>query len=358
MAVELHVIVETDPYTDVDRPGAGQFESPDVIAASRHLVQALAEAAPPGCGIVVDHAAGGGIDLPRVRQRELGRSRADLGHQWQWGLNTGYPRGLVHSASLLAPLTKHDRYDDQHQVVVTLWDLRAWLDPDALPKAWVTWQRAMLKRAVKHADAFVVPSHALGAALEEIAPVRDRIRVVPVGGSAAFEPRALGAEPEPFAIVVADSPDATTTAVAAALENDLDVAILDCASQADASESLARAGIDASRVQFASPSSEAERAALLHRAAVLVSASEAVVWPWRVAEALQVGVPIVTVPNTIVADLVADAAKIVPFEALAAGIRDAVGAQSRQLSVLGVDRSASFSWRSTAEQIWALHADL
>jgi hypothetical protein len=37
---------------------------------------------------------------------------------------------------------------------------------------------------------------------------------------------------------------------------------------------------------------------------------------------------------------------------------DAVGAGARRLSVLGNDRSRAFSWLSSAERLWALHADL
>src|SRR5690606_2841463 len=78
----------------------------------------------------------------------------------------------------LAPLVKHDRVHDPDQTTITLWDLTAWEAPQTLPKTEVAWQRAMLKRAVKHADAVVVPSHAIGERLGEIAPLSDRIRVI------------------------------------------------------------------------------------------------------------------------------------------------------------------------------------
>lgn len=358
MAVELHVIVETEPYVGVDQPGVLTFESSDVIAAGQHVLRALAETAPAGCAVVAEHAQAGSVSIPRVRDHSLGRARADIGHQWQWGLNSGYPRGLVHSASLFAPLTKHDRYDDQHQVVVTLWDLRAWLEPESIPAEWVTWQRAMLKRAVKFADAFVVPSHALAAQLEEIAPVRDRIRVVPVGVGGAFSPRALRVAPESLAVVVAASEEQTVAAVRAALAQGLSVQVLDSPNSTGLEAQLADVGLDMSAITVSGFLPDDERTGLLHRAAVLVNTANSPVWPWRVAEALQVGVPIVSLASAGVQDLVADAAIITPLESLSDAIAAAAGPESRRLRVLAIDRSASFSWRSAAEQLWALHADL
>lgn len=334
MAVELHVVVEVAPYIGVDQPGTATFESPDVVAAGDAVLRALAATAPAGCGVVADHSNEGSFNIRGVRDHSLGRSRGDIGHQWQWGLNAGYPRGLVHSVSLLAPLTKHERHEDQHQVVVTVWDLRPWLSPETLPAEWVTWQRAMLKRAVKHADAIIVPSHGLGAQLEQLVRVPGRIRVIAPGVADAFEPRALTTQPEQLAAIVAASP----------------------ADAALAEQAARDAGLEPVVINAETP--VAERAELLARAAVLVNASDAPVWPWRVVEALQVGVPVVTVPSALVSEVVADAAIIAEPSELSAAITSATTTQARKLSVLGRDRSASFSWRAAAEQIWSLHADL
>jgi hypothetical protein len=73
-------------------------------------------------------------------------------------------------ADSLAPLVKHDRVHDNDQTVVTMWDLSAWERAGEMPRTAVTWHRAMLKRAVKHADAVVVPTHAMAHHLAEIAP--------------------------------------------------------------------------------------------------------------------------------------------------------------------------------------------
>ena len=85
---------------------------------------------------------------------------------------------MIHSPTLMAPLVKHDRVHDHDQTVVTVWDLRAWESPDELPRPRVMFERAMLKRAVKYADAVVVPTHALAQRLGGIARLGDRVRVI------------------------------------------------------------------------------------------------------------------------------------------------------------------------------------
>ena len=53
---------------------------------------------------------------------------------------------------------------------MTVWDLRPWESPAELPRSVVGWHRAMLKRAVKYADAVVAPTHSMAERLAEIAP--------------------------------------------------------------------------------------------------------------------------------------------------------------------------------------------
>ncbi len=97
-------------------------------------------------------------------------ARRELATSWQLGIAAGAGGGMIHAPSLMAPLVRHDRVYDHDQTVVTVWDLAPWEAPDELPRTQVLWHRAMLKRAVKHADAVVVPTHAHAEALRVIAP--------------------------------------------------------------------------------------------------------------------------------------------------------------------------------------------
>ncbi|WP_271727570.1 hypothetical protein, partial [Bacillus licheniformis] len=67
---------------------------------------------------------------------------------------------MIHGTGLFAPLRKHDRRAGD-QTVVTIHDVLAWTNPEAMSSTAVAWQKGMLKRARKHADAVVVPTHAL-----------------------------------------------------------------------------------------------------------------------------------------------------------------------------------------------------
>ncbi len=96
--------------------------------------------------------------------------------------------GMVHAPSVLAPLAKHDRFREPgHQTVVTVHDVVPWTHPETLTPRGVHFHRAMVKRAWKHADAVVVPTHAVADALNRIHRFDDRLRVIggaPSGGSA------------------------------------------------------------------------------------------------------------------------------------------------------------------------------
>ena len=170
---------------------------PDLALASRELALALIEAAPTGCeveAIVPSVPAARADALSRevpglAGLHKVALARRELSAALQLGVATGIGGGMIHSPTLFAPLVKHDRVHDNDQTVVTLWDFRAWEAPDELPRTTVGWQRAMLKRAAKHADAIVVPTHSMAGQLEDFAPrLSERVRVV------------SGAAPEGFAV--------------------------------------------------------------------------------------------------------------------------------------------------------------
>ena len=94
-------------------------------------------------------------------------ARRELAAAWQLGLTTSPGGGIIHAPGLFAPLRRHDRSAGGDQVVVTVHDLLAWTHPESLTNASVAWHRAMMKRARKHADAVVVPTHALAERLAD-----------------------------------------------------------------------------------------------------------------------------------------------------------------------------------------------
>ncbi|MGB4137166.1 MAG: glycosyl transferase, partial [Microbacterium sp.] len=130
---------------------------PDQAAASLGLAEGLVATAPRGCAVAAIVPNGAETAMAGIEEvRTLSLGRRELAAAWQMGIARGVGGGLIHAPTMMAPLVRHDRVHDNDQTVATLWDLNAWEAPELLPKTAVAWQRGMLRRAVKHADAVVV----------------------------------------------------------------------------------------------------------------------------------------------------------------------------------------------------------
>lgn len=302
--------------------------------------------------------------LHDVRALLLGRG--ELVATWQLGIAPGVGGGLIHAPSLMAPLVRHDRSNDNDQTTVTLWDLNAWEAPESLTKAQVVWQRAMLKRAVKHADAVVVPSHAMAHRLAEIALLGDRVRVIagapPDGFRApdnARQRRAALQIPERYIVIVGDV-ESVFAGLGAAASAGVDVVLLDAVEGSEPmfADAAAAAGLPEWRVHVRGSLEDEDRAAVLGGASVFVATSTVSAWPWRAVEAMAMSVPLVAVDSGVHHDVLADGGAVVSASDLPDAVIDALGAGARRLQVLAADRSRAFSWASSAERLWALHADL
>lgn len=340
---------------------------PDLAWSGMELATALVQTAPTGCDVEAIVPAGAEVGIPGIAgTHRLSLARRELAAAWQLGLVPGVGGGLIHSASLMAPLVRHDRVNDNDQTTVTLWDLRAWDEPEALPKATVAGQKAMLKRAVKHADAVVVPTHSIAERLGELAKLRGRIRVIPGAMPSGFvvpfdatERRSALSLPDGYLVLTgtAASLGAGFRAAAAAGK---DAVVLDAAegSEPRLAEIASAAGLPESRAHIRGSLPAEDRAAALAGASALVATGTVEAWPWRVLEAMALGVPVVAGDSAIHRDVIVDGGSVVDEEDLPDAVVDAVGAGARRLSVLAADRSRAFSWLGAAERVWGLHADL
>ncbi|MFT4221285.1 MAG: glycosyltransferase [Microbacterium sp.] len=363
----------------------------DLAAASMSLARGLVAATPPGCEV-----AGIVPSCPPDQLEQLGRDvagladvhravlpRRELAAAWQLGAVPGVGGGMIHSPTLFAPLARHDRVHDHDQTVVTLWDLSAWESPDELPRPAVAWQRAMLKRAVRHADAVVVPTHAMAVRLADRAQLGERVRVVAGAPAVGFASppdaparrEALGLPPD-YAVVSASlAPSAGLSlglsAVAHALraDPDLHVVVLG-AGEGDepaVADAAAAAGIPERRVHVRDGRERGDRAAVTGGARAFVAPARQSAFPWRVLEALELGVPVVAAASDVHAEVVFDGGLVVgrpdaevDAEELGAAVQTATGdtQAAARLRVLATDRARAFSWREAAERVWQLHADL
>ena len=341
-----------------------QVVDPDVAEASLGLASGLIATAPHGCDVEAI-TCGGDPSLPGLaRIRSLGRSRAQIAASWQLGIAPGVGGGLIHAPSLMAPLVRHDRANDHDQTVITLWDLRAWEAPSALPKTTVAWQRAMLRRAVKHADAVVVPTHSFIDRLAVIAGFGDRVRVI-----AGAPPRRFAAPADAAAVrselgipgellVASGTAETLAPAFRAAAELDLDVLVLDVpeGQEPKLADAAAAAGLAERRMHARGALSPLERAAALSAAQVHVATDPVAAWPWRTVEAMALGVPTAAIDTDVNRDVLADGGTLADAADLAEAAISIAG--DARAAVLAGDRGRAFSWGSTAERVWALHADL
>jgi glycosyltransferase involved in cell wall biosynthesis len=347
---------------------------------SCQIARALVRTAPAGCEVAGILPAVPEGDVAEVHAKVPGLAditraalpRRELLAAWQLGIAPGIGGGLIHSPTLVAPLVKHDRVHDNDQTVVTLWDLTAWENPASLGRAAVASQKAMLKRAVRHADAVVVPTHAHAERLADIAGLGSRIRVI------------AGAAPDGF-IVPSDEVGrrrfldlpaeyVLLSAAASGLDEGLEaiahavpsaaVVVMDVAEGGEAAiaERAAAAGIREAQLHPRGELDAADRAAVLAGATVFIAPDADTAFPWRLVEALTVGAPVVAADTGVHREVIVDGGVLAATgaEGLAEGLQRvaATDAERRRFAVLSADRGRAFSWSDHAGRVWQLHADL
>lgn len=339
----------------------------DEARAARDLVVGLIETAPTDCTVEAIVPSGASLDIDGVASvRPLGLRRRELAASWQLGIVPGVGGGLIHAPSLMAPLVKHDRVHDHDQTAVTVWNLSAWEAPSTLPKSTVAWQRGMLRRAAKHADAVVVPSHAMAERIGEIAKLGDRVRVIAGAPPTGFAiPADAASRRESLSlplryVLLSGSAEELEHGFRAAAAADVDAVVLDAAegSEPGLADAAAAAGLSERRAHVRGTLSDEDRAAVLGGASAFVATSMRSAWPWRAMEALALSVPVVAADSGVHRDAIAEGGALVAPQEIPDALADAVGVGELRLRVLAGDRAKAFSWASSAERVWALHADL
>ncbi|MFB8386164.1 glycosyltransferase [Microbacterium sp. NPDC055910] len=351
----------------------------DLAEASRELTQALIAGAPDRCEVAAIVPAGPEFDaVPGLADvRRLALARRELATALQRGIGFGIGGGMIHSPTLLAPLVRHDRMHDSDQTVVTVWSLAAWETPDEVGRGSAGWQKAMVKRAVKHADAVVVPTHSLADGIRQIAPkLGDRIRVIAGASPRGFavptdevgRRRALDL-PEGF-VLLAGGPlpsDALSAGFAAVAASgvDLPVVVIDVdeGHEPAVAELASAAGLPERRLHVRGTLDPGDRAAVYGASVAFVAPSHRAAFPWRVVDALTLGVPVIAADSAVHREVIVDGGVLVAG-ADAGELGDALGDalssvdSAGRLGVLAGDRGRAFSWREAAGRVWQLHAEL
>ncbi|WP_223694569.1 glycosyltransferase family 4 protein [Leifsonia poae] len=360
---------------------------------AEELTRQIVATAPAGCEVegIVSNVPPETIDeltarLPGIaRITRLPLARRELTMAWQSGLALPGARGMIHAPSLLAPLRKHDRLDAGEQITVTVHDVLPWTFPESLPTTSVLWHKAMAKRMRKHADAIVVPTHAVASQLAEFVDLGDRVRVI--GGAPATALRLppdaderaerLGL-PERYALTLGSimprkgiAPLIRAVARPEVQGIPLLIAGPDRFGDGSATGVSAAAGLPEDRVRALGFLDDADLAVALDRATVFVFPSLAEGFGLPIVEAFKFGTPVIHSDDPALVEVAAGAGLVVErpatpdddagySERLAAAIGRVLGDDEfrARLSVLSADRARAFSWRDSAERVWQLHADL
>lgn len=353
------------------------------------LARALVETAPRGCDVEGIVSSSPPDDYERVMREVPGLAglyktslaRRELAAAWQLNMTTSPGGGMIHGTSLFAPLRRHDRSTDGNQVVVTVHDVLAWTHPEALSAASVAWQKGMLKRARRHADAVVVPTHALAERLAQIADFGDRVRVIgtaPRSGlvvAADRDERAarLGLPDDYLVVSGTLEPRRGVVDVLGALGRPgvPEIPIVVIGPQSWGDQHLANVaeevGVDPRRVRHFDELDAADLAVVIAGATAFVAPAHDAGSGTEVIEAFSLGTPVIHSDLPAYVEVAADAGMTVPVgvgdgfaDRLASAITSVVEhpALAERLAIAGSDRSRAFSWRDSADRVWQLHADL
>ncbi len=355
---------------------------------TEELTRALIQTAPGGCrveGIVsalppekIAVIEDGLPGLGQLHRTTL--PRRELAAAWQLGIVPTLGSGMIHSPSLLAPLRRHEREFDQTQIVVTIHDTLAWSHPKSLTPTSVAWHKAMAKRARKHADAIVVPTHAVAEQLADIIDFGDRVRVI--SGAVATtlirptesDERAAALDlPSEYILTVGTlDPRRGVASLISGLGQsgapDLPLLVLgpDTWGELSLAAVADEAGLPEGHVRALGYLSDADLAVVLERATVFVYPSLHEGFGLPLVEAFTFGTPVVHSDDPALVEVAGGAGVAVERgkkgypERLVAGIVSVLddGDRADRLRVAGQDRARAFSWRDSAERVWALHADL
>lgn len=340
-------------------------------------VAGIVPASPESEYAVIERELPGLVDL-----HKSALDRRQLARAWQHGFTRLPGTGMIHAPSLFAPLYRHDRVNSPgEQIVVTIHDAAPWTHPETLTPHGVAWHKAMAKRAHRHADAVVVPTHTVARQLQEVLDFGERIRVIagavspdlalPVDAAA----RAARLElPERYILAVGPFEPRKgmgeliwAMADRAAPSTPLLLVGEPSLGSADFEQLRTDAHLDPDRVIMLGALDDRDLATVYARATVLAVPSLAEGFALPVLEAMSLGTPVVHSDAPALLEVAADSGVVVMRgdaagypRRIAEALRGVVENDrlQRELRIRGEDRVRAFSWRDSAEKTWQLHADL
>lgn len=391
-----------------DREAAAHAE------ATVELTRAVALAAPRGCSarlLVAADRPAPAFDTPRAVTERLPLNASVLPMLWRTGVTARPLDGeFVHASTPLVALRARGE-DDGSQSSVMVPHALGWLAPETMGAATARQYRAFVKRAVKHADVVLTPTHATAKAVQDRFGSHITVQVLPLAAPASYrEPgdaaqrRAALGLPERYLVttalpgehdrlewlvqaVLADAslPPVVVLHTDVPLEQSTDADATKASANAnpgrreepsrdgeaaaakhgesEADALIARAG---DRVRIVRPVELADVGAVLSGAELLALPQALIGAGFEVLGALAAGVPVLhsgcesAAELTLDAGVTAESAErfVAELARLSGGPHGGDAQERARLGVLAHDRSRGFTWAGAAMSLWELHANI
>lgn len=361
-----------EPFPDVDAAAHA--------AAARDLTRAVAITAPRGCSgrlLIARDRPAPQFDTALAQVEAVPLPANVLTRVWRSGATARPLDGeFVHAPTPLIPLRAR-RGEDGTQTSVLVPHALAWQAPELMGPQLARHYRAFVKRAVRFADALLVSTHATAAALQQQYGAHLAVQVLPLAppaeylpsGDAAARRHAMGLPERYWATTAVLGEHGRLELLFEALFADPSLPPLVVLASEAAQDQLLSAVPEQlrERVRIVAPVALAEAGAVLDGAALLAMPQAFIGAGYEVLGALACGVPVVHAGCGAVAELALDAGVAASSPAhLRAELSRLLGSTAERgdtdalgdLRVLALDRARSFSWESTAWQLWELHANL
>ncbi len=348
-----------------------EFEARAQAAASRCLTEALADTAPRGCSsrlIVARDSTPPALASARASVEAVPMNASSLPLLWRTGATARPLDGeFVHANTPMIPLRARTE-DDGSQSTVFVPHTLAWDAPELMGAAQAKTFRAFAKRAARLADALLAPTHVVADRLRERFGVE--VQVLPLAAPAEYLPRPDSAEtrarlglPERYVATTAlPGENGRLSWLLDAMEANAelpDLAMLHFGSEAlpPVRDALRE------RVHVVQVVELEEVGAVLSGALLLALPQRILGAGYEVLGALEARIPVLHGGCEAAAELALDAAigaeDEQAFASTLAHLTSEAGAEDHlKLRIYADDRNRSYGWRSTAWQLWELHANM
>lgn len=347
------------------------WESQVNFAVARELTIALAETAPRGHAsalLIATDTLAPTISHVKANVAKIPLRSNMLPLMWRSNQAARPLDGeFLHALSPLAPLRTRDE-DDGSQSSVMIPHSLAWDAPDILPNGQARQIRSFTRRALKHADVIVTPTHTVAERLREVYGNAIDPQVLPVaapkeylaGDNPQERQKELGL-PETYVLTNAFAGEIGRLEwILRAYEERPQLPPLVIINQIGQFDKSTWPVLD-DRITVINLERLSDMGAILQGATAFALPQQFSDCAYPVYGALTQGVPIVHGGNPCITEItlessVGGSSEANFAEALLQVTDDAD--ERERLSILARDRSRSFSWPQTAWQLWELHANI